>query len=60
MVSENLLNYIPPEREGYTNAVLWKALRRIGKHEVGKANVSVGERTYQVRLRVPWEPKEKG
>lgn len=60
VVSENLLNYIPPEREGYTNAVLWKALRRIGKHEVGKANVSVGERTYQVRLRVPWEPKEKG
>lgn len=50
MVSETLLHYVPPEREAYEDAVLWKELRRLCRRQVGEALLEGGLR---VRLLIP-------
>jgi superfamily I DNA and/or RNA helicase len=49
VVSENLLGYIPQEREAYEDAVLWKTLRKLCREEVAREEVE----RYGVRLLVP-------
>jgi superfamily I DNA and/or RNA helicase len=39
VVSENLLGYIPQEREAYEDAVLWKTLRKLCREEVAREEV---------------------
>ncbi|WP_152640202.1 DEAD/DEAH box helicase [Thermus filiformis] len=53
VVSENLLGYIPQEREAYEDAVLWKTLRELCREEVAREEVAWGGRRYGVRLLVP-------
>lgn len=53
LASENLLRYVPREREAYEDAVLWKEVRRLCDHTLFVEEVSWEGRLHRVSLRVP-------